>query len=894
MSTTFPEERNRLKLHAISLEVKDAAIRDKLDFRLLSLRRDSLLYTLPAVVLMFYVSFALDMLATIDCGEGSVLAVKVIFIVLAACLCIGVRIRDAEDHAWMTSRITYLFMSSSLLIILYLDASVNPDMCLSSGGYIATFLTAQFALGVAAVVSFLDIAMMHLTAAPVACLLAYKFYDEIIELGHMTGIGCGLLAFGIVFLNLLTVYTVQRGVNTLYCQFVDANVDIKEKMYYESVIHGELVRREYVAQTLHDIGTPLATFSLGLDLLFSSSLVESVDYRDVLETMKTARDMMCLSRKKAMDYFKHEAGKDLNPNIMSTDIHDLVLEKCRRIITGCTYSMLVPITFEVDPKASRFIHCDRDWIWECIINYLSNAQKFTKQGSIHLSVQLIEGPPPQFLRFEVKDTGPGVPEDKKDTLFQPFAQLQRGAGGTGLGLYSVKQKITILGGTVGVYPNPEGQGSVFFFTIPYHPDVWGNEQYLKTGGEEHPEGLGSAEARTYLAGSSFSHPNGAKLQGRDTRGNSRDRSWSGSGDLDYSEEAYALDSPSVINSEIRSEPGYSFEVSNDQQGGATGGTTDDKSPIPSEIHHEKPVSNPPGAGLSIITADEGLSSPIRGDQERSVRARARSSIERKPSHPQDSKLRSGTTIQATGRQNAHHSSRREGHRHTHSNHEDRTRGDSPERDGRNISTTLAIISNNEASQSVPASHEGTAGSGSRDTARKRSRDGKRHHKPRIVHDTHTTPTDTEGEAQAAPEPHCILVVEDDLSIAKFAQRMLQQQGFAVNLATNGEQGLYMMKCRQYYAVLTDTNMPIMGGYEQVRLLREWESHLDPPREHRQFILSMSADANDSAETALNAGMDGFVPKPVDLKAIIRKTQEHYYRIAQQEEQNQSERGANLA
>jgi signal transduction histidine kinase len=64
----------------------------------------------------------------------------------------------------------------------------------------------------------------------------------------------------------------------------------------------------YVANTLHDIGTPLATFSLGLDILFSSPLVSSLEYRDVLETMKTARDMMTLTRKKAMDYFRAQAG----------------------------------------------------------------------------------------------------------------------------------------------------------------------------------------------------------------------------------------------------------------------------------------------------------------------------------------------------------------------------------------------------------------------------------------------------------------------------------------------------------------------------------------------------------------------------------------------------------
>jgi Histidine kinase-, DNA gyrase B-, and HSP90-like ATPase len=89
----------------------------------------------------------------------------------------------------------------------------------------------------------------------------------------------------------------------------------------------------------------------------------------------------------------------------------------------------------------------------------------------------------QYLRFEVKDTGPGVPDEKKDTLFKPFSQLQKGVGGTGLGLYSVKKKITILGGTVGCENNPDtgdNTGVIFWFTIPYTPDTWGNNPMSAT------------------------------------------------------------------------------------------------------------------------------------------------------------------------------------------------------------------------------------------------------------------------------------------------------------------------------------------------------------------------------------------------------------------------------
>ncbi|CAN0070593.1 unnamed protein product, partial [Phaeothamnion confervicola] len=76
---------------------------------------------------------------------------------------------------------------------------------------------------------------------------------------------------------------------------------------------------------------------------------------------------------------------------------------------------------------------------------------------------------PDRIRFEVRDTGIGIPQERKQQLFQPFAQLQKFAGGTGLGLWSVKQKILALRGEVGVHDNPGG-GAVFFFDVPYKPD----------------------------------------------------------------------------------------------------------------------------------------------------------------------------------------------------------------------------------------------------------------------------------------------------------------------------------------------------------------------------------------------------------------------------------------
>ena len=78
---------------------------------------------------------------------------------------------------------------------------------------------------------------------------------------------------------------------------------------------------------------------------------------------------------------------------------------------------------------------------------------------------------PEFLKFEVEDTGIGISDELRKKLFKPFQQAQRRAGGTGLGLFALSQRVKALGGQCGINDRSDGQrGSCFWFTIPYRPD----------------------------------------------------------------------------------------------------------------------------------------------------------------------------------------------------------------------------------------------------------------------------------------------------------------------------------------------------------------------------------------------------------------------------------------
>jgi len=224
------------------------------------------------------------------------------------------------------------------------------------------------------------------------------------------------------------------------------------------------IKKQYISQTLHDIGTPLTTLALGQEILEQIPLPDET--KEIILTNKCAIEMMILTRKKALDFAKFDQTGNLVPTISIVDVREILCTKCSRIMTGFNSSPDVILRFWVDENIARSIYSDGDWLWEMLCNLLSNALKFTSEGFVEANVS-ISG---KSLLFEVRDTGKGVSEEGKARLFQPFSQLQCDAGGTGLGLFSVYCRTKALGGNVGVRDNTEeGRGSVFYFTIPYEP-----------------------------------------------------------------------------------------------------------------------------------------------------------------------------------------------------------------------------------------------------------------------------------------------------------------------------------------------------------------------------------------------------------------------------------------
>jgi K+-sensing histidine kinase KdpD len=132
----------------------------------------------------------------------------------------------------------------------------------------------------------------------------------------------------------------------------------------------------------------------------------------------------------------------------------------------------IGVICSVDPKAPRILHADSQRIRQVLINLAANAAKFTREGSVAVSVMYVARAEGAALEFTVCDTGVGIPLEKQHLIFQPFSQADgsttRQFGGTGLGLAICVRLVELLGGRIWFESRP-GEGSTFCFTAPVEP-----------------------------------------------------------------------------------------------------------------------------------------------------------------------------------------------------------------------------------------------------------------------------------------------------------------------------------------------------------------------------------------------------------------------------------------
>lgn len=224
-------------------------------------------------------------------------------------------------------------------------------------------------------------------------------------------------------------------------------------------------KSEFLANMGHEIRTPMNGIIGMTDLALEHA--ESEEQREYLEMVKSSSLSLLGVLNDILDYSKMQAGK-LELSLTDFDLWDLLTTILKPMGLRAA-SNDVELICDIDPKTPRLLIGDPERLRQ-IINYLlDNAIKFTSRGQILLKV-LPESVPSDdiCLRFEVHDTGIGIPADKLNTIFDSFQQgdgsSTRRYGGTGLGLTICKQLVEMMQGRLTAESTPD-QGSMFSFTV---------------------------------------------------------------------------------------------------------------------------------------------------------------------------------------------------------------------------------------------------------------------------------------------------------------------------------------------------------------------------------------------------------------------------------------------
>ena len=218
------------------------------------------------------------------------------------------------------------------------------------------------------------------------------------------------------------------------------------------------LKSAFLANMSHEIRTPLNAI-----VGFSSLLAETDSRNERQEYIKIVQEnneLLLQLISDILDLSKIEAGTF---NFVYTNVD--VNETCAEIIKSMSMKVSkgVELIFE-EPFPECYIYTDKNRFTQVISNFINNALKFTQQGCITLGYEQVSH---QKIKFYVRDTGMGIPEEKQKSVFERFVKLNTFVQGTGLGLSICKSIVSQMGGEIGV-DSTEGVGSCFWFTHPYH------------------------------------------------------------------------------------------------------------------------------------------------------------------------------------------------------------------------------------------------------------------------------------------------------------------------------------------------------------------------------------------------------------------------------------------
>ncbi len=227
---------------------------------------------------------------------------------------------------------------------------------------------------------------------------------------------------------------------------------------------------QFLANMSHEIRTPINAIQ-GMMYLLAKTRLNKAQLQ-YLKNAETASQSLLYLIDELLDLAKIEAGK--MPILLADTVVDEIIDKALKLNIGAAHKKDLPIYVDIAVEVPRVIHSDEIRLVQVLTNLINNAVKFTAEGKVSVSVDLIEVDNNTHIQFTVKDTGIGIAKEKQQHLFNAFTQadesMTRKYGGSGLGLSICQQIVQLLGGSLHL-KSELAEGSEFCFSVPINASL---------------------------------------------------------------------------------------------------------------------------------------------------------------------------------------------------------------------------------------------------------------------------------------------------------------------------------------------------------------------------------------------------------------------------------------